>query len=107
MLGLVFKTDGLRSQMVFLHREMLMGGSEEWLQISSPIAEANKVDVRRVLETMGRMVCGGCAIVDGFLMVRDALPLANLDINEFERPLLLITTTADDLEKQFTASDAL
>jgi hypothetical protein len=34
------------------------------------------------------------------------VPLANLDINEFERPLHLITVAADQLEKDLVGGDA-
>ena len=36
---------------------------------------------------------------------RHSLPLANLNINEFESPLALVTTTADRLEQAFTGGD--
>ncbi len=104
-LGLIFETPGLRSQMVFLERHVLMGGTEEWLQIWSPIGEVRSLDVNAVLKEMGGMVCGGAAIHGDHLAIRDALPLANLDVNEFERPLILITTTADALEKKFAGTD--
>jgi hypothetical protein len=53
------------------------------------------------------MVCGGLAIYGEFLAIRDALPLANMQINELERPLRLITATADALEKQFVGVDVM
>jgi hypothetical protein len=39
------------------------------------------------------------------LTIRHAVPLANLNINEFERPLSLVTNTADQLERQLTGAD--
>lgn len=50
-------------------------------------------------------MCGGLAIVNDFLMVRHTVPLLNLNLNEFERPLLLVTTTADDLEQELVGGD--
>jgi hypothetical protein len=100
MLHMVFDTGNLRSQMVFLWRQSLMDGQEEWVQIESPFAEVGSVDLRRALEEVGGVVCGGAAINGGHLLVRHAVPLANLNINEFERPLGLVTTTADRLERE-------
>jgi hypothetical protein len=100
MLHMVFDTGNLRSQMVFLWRQTLMDGQEEWVQIESPFAEVGSVDLQRALEEVGGVVCGGAAINGGHLLVRHSVPLANLNINEFERPLALVTTTADRLERE-------
>jgi hypothetical protein len=104
---LVFGTGGGRSQMVLLARELLMDSVEEWIQISSPIAKVDQINVNAVLREIGPMVCGGLAIYGEFLAIRDALPLANMQINELERPLRLITATADALEKQFVGVDVM
>lgn len=106
-LALVFETGNGRSQVVFLTRHLLMGGTEEWLQISSPIGDASKINLRAVLLDVGNMVCGGLAIYEDMLVIRDALPLAELDENEFERPLVLITTSADRLEKKYFGTDTV
>jgi hypothetical protein len=104
MLKLVFETGDLRSQVVFLWRQTLAGG-EEWVQIESPFAAVGSVNLQAALEMIGGMVCGGMAITAGHVTVRHAVPLANLNINEFERPLILVTTTADRLESEFVGSD--
>lgn len=104
---LVFGTGGGRSQMVMLARELLMDGVEEWIQISSPIAKVDQINVNAVLREIASMVCGGLAIYGEFLAIRDALPLANMQVNELERPLRLVTATADALEKQFVGVDVM
>jgi hypothetical protein len=104
MLKMVFETADQRSQVVFLWRQTLAGG-EEWVQIESPFAEVGMVDLQQALEAIGAMVCGGLAIADGYVTVRHAVPLANLDINEFERPLLLVSTSADRLESTLIGGD--
>jgi hypothetical protein len=105
MLQMVFDTGNLRSQLVFLWRQTLMGGEEEWVQIESPFAKVGSVDLQRALEEVGGVVCGGAAIDSGHLLIRHAVPLGNLNINEFERPLHLVTTTADHLERELDGSD--
>jgi hypothetical protein len=107
MISLLFQVEGARSQLAFLSRHLLMGGTEEWVQIWSPIGDAGSIDLQAVLEETGGLVCGGLAIVNGHLVIRDAVPLANMDIAEFERPLLLVTTTADALEKKYVGGDAM
>ena len=105
-LTLVSTVSGDRSQKVFV-RYKLVGVQEEWVQISSPICEVGQVDVNAVLLEVGTMVCGGLAIEGPYLVIRDALPLKNMQYNEFSRPFNLITTTADELEKRFLGVDRM
>ena len=98
MIKLIFETGSLRSQVVIVWHMTLANSNEEWVQIESPFAEVGMVNLQQALEAIGGMVCGGMAIASGYVTVRHAVPLANLNINEFERPLLLVTTTADRLE---------
>jgi hypothetical protein len=105
MMKLVFETGDLRSQIVVLWRQTLKDGTEEWLQIESPFANVDEVDVRRALEEVGNLVCGGLAIMGDILTIRHSVPLENLNINEFERPLALVTFTADELERRMSGGD--
>jgi hypothetical protein len=105
MIKIIFETNNLRSQVVFIWRQVLMNGEEEWIQIESPFAELGSVDLRKVLEELSSVVCGSLALTADHLTVRHAVPLANLNINEFERPLVLVTSTADHLEQSFVGSD--
>lgn len=105
MVKMVFETENLRSQVVLLWHQTLRDGSEEWLQIESPFAELGSVNLQEALEEVGRTVCGGAAIVSSYVTIRHAVPLANLNINEFERPLTLVTSTADYLEQKLTGGD--
>ena len=105
MIKLVFDTGNLRSQVVLLWRLELEGGAEQWLQIESPFANRHAVDVNRVLDEMTSMVCGGLGIYGDVLTLRHAVPLENMNINELERPLHLVTQTADRLEQMFVGGD--
>lgn len=102
---LVFETGDMRTQLVFLWRQLLLDGAEEWLQIESPVGRVDSMNLRAVLDEVGAMVCGGAAIMDGVLFIRQAMPISNLEINEFERPLRLVTTSADALERKFVGGD--
>jgi hypothetical protein len=105
MIKLVFETGEMRSQLVLLTHHTLLDDAEEWLQISSPVASLGQVDLEKFLEEVGDTVCGGGALVGDLLIVRHAVPLLNLNINEFERPLTLVTTTADRLERELVGGD--
>jgi hypothetical protein len=102
---LVFETGDMRTQLVFLWRQLLLDGAEEWLQIESPVGRVDSMNLRAVLDEVGAMVCGGAAIMDGVLFIRQAMPISNLEINEFERPLRLVTSSADTLERKFVGGD--
>jgi hypothetical protein len=104
-LKLVFDVGDLRSQVVFLWRMTLNDGAEDWVQIESPFGRLDSVNLRGAIDSMGQTVCGGIAALGELVTVRHSVPLLNLDINEFERPLALVTGTADRLEQQFQGGD--
>jgi hypothetical protein len=94
-----------RSQSVVVARNVL-DRREDWVQIASPFARVDQVDLWAVLKEVGTtMVVGGVAIVGEFLVLRHSLPLVNLDINEFVDPLTLLTGSAESLERQFLGTD--
>jgi hypothetical protein len=101
---MVFNTGDLRSQVVFLWRMELNGG-EEWIQFESVVGPLSSIDLVQAFRSTENHVCGGLAVSGDVLTVRHAAPLANLDANEVVRPIVLVTTTADDLEKQLIGTD--
>ncbi|MER7441267.1 hypothetical protein [Micromonospora avicenniae] len=105
LIKLVFETGNLRSQVVLLWHLTLDDGDEEWVQIESSFGELGSVNLALALEKVGNTVCGGMAVVGDLLTFRHAVPLLNLNINEFERPLALVTSTADNLERVLTGAD--
>ena len=105
MVSMGFGLEGGRTQLVFLWRQTLMGGTEEWVQVESPIGELTPDKVVAAVKAVGNTVVGGIGSAGDVITYRHALPLANLDSNEFERPLRLVTTTADKLEKDIFGKD--
>lgn len=94
-----------RTQMVVIAREVL-DRREEWVQIATPFARVDEVDLRTVLEEIGHTtVVGGAVVMGDHLVLRHSLPLVNLDINEFTDPLELVTGSAEMLEEDFTGRD--
>jgi hypothetical protein len=94
-----------RTQQVTAHHvEELHGGA--WVEISSPVGWADKIDLRRLLELAGTSAVGGAAVVDGVALLKHTVPLEDLSIEiEFERPLKSVVARADALEHELTKSD--
>lgn len=108
IMSLHFDVPGGRSQLVLLYSASLMDGDEEWLIIESAIGHIDEVNLRAALTQVGDMVCGGLAVVgETYVGLRHAVPLENLDVNEFERPLALVTTSADRLEGLLLGQDRM
>jgi hypothetical protein len=103
-LRLMFNTDDLRSQAVYIFHSPL-GNGDQWLQVSSPIGNYDSIDLRACLEEASEYVCGGIALVGDLVVFRDAVPMSSLDINELVQPIELIVNTADRLERQFANVD--
>lgn len=93
-----------RTQVAVVAREVTDDG--EWVQIATPFAQYREVDLRAVLTEIGNTtVVGGAAIMGDYLVFRHALPLVNLDLNEFVDPLELVTGSAELLEERFIGRD--
>ena len=105
MIKLIFETRDMRSQVVVLWHLTLSGNGEEWVQIESPFGELGSIDLTAALQAVGNTVCGGMALFGNMVTFRHSLPLADLNIAEFESPLALVTTTADQLEKTLVGGD--
>lgn len=107
-ISMVFELPGGRTQLVFITHYSLMDGQEDWVVIESPFGERGQVDLSAAVAAAGNMVCGGVGLYQGrYFTLRHAVPLENLDLNEFERPLRLIITSADSLESKLTGLDEL
>ncbi|MFD8500335.1 hypothetical protein [Amycolatopsis sp. NPDC059657] len=94
-----------RAQVMIIAREIL-DQKEDWVQIATPFATVDQVDLLSVLEEIGNtIVVGGAAVMGQHVVLRHSLPLINLDINEFLDPLELVAGAAEILEQTFTGRD--
>jgi len=105
MIKLLFGVGEGRSQVVLLWHHTLMGGAEDWVQIESPIGKIEEVSLVPLMREVAETVCGGIGATGDFVTYRHSVPLMNLDVNEFERPLQLVVTTADRLENKLVGGD--
>jgi len=105
---MLFSTTGGRSQFVYVTSLEGPGGAE-WASIDSAIGREDSIDLRLALRMVENVVCGGLAhlLVRGedLVSIRHALPLQTLDAAEFDQPLLLVTSAADDFERTLTGND--
>lgn len=98
-------TEDGRGQQVTLHHLPDHDGLE-WVELSSPVGWADKIDLRRLLELAGGESVGGAAIVDGVALLKHTIPLADLNLqNEFGHPLTSLVTRADAFEHELTRAD--
>jgi hypothetical protein len=106
--GVTFRlpTAGERTQLVHVRHRGERGG-HDWIQIESPIARLDDIDVRALLELAESTVAGGAAAVDGVAVFRHGMPLDDLSPTQFEGPFRLVTEAADALEQQLTGVDRI
>ena len=77
----------------------------DWIQIESPIAPAEDIDLRKLLELAGEAIVGGAAVVNGLAVYRHAVPLDDMSWEEFDRPFQLVVSVADEFEQALTGTD--
>jgi hypothetical protein len=95
---------GRRQIMVVAHE--ILDQKEDWVQIATPFARVEEVDLHEVLTEAGNtIVVGGVVLMGDYLVLRHSLPLIHLDINEFTDPLDLVASGAEQLERRFTGRD--
>ena len=93
-----------RDQLVYVHHKGEVEG-QDWIQIESPIAPLDGVDLRRLLLRVEDHVVGGVAAVGDTAVLRHAAPLEDLSFAEFDGPFRMVTRIADELEHELTGTD--
>lgn len=97
--------DDGRIQTVVVAREVL-DRREDWVQIATPFARVDEVNLQEVLTEIGATtVVGGAVIMGDHLVLRHSIPLVHLDFNEFTDPVELVADAADELEQKISGSD--
>jgi hypothetical protein len=99
--------DGDRTQQVSLHHVPAdSADGPAWVEISSPVGWAEKIDHARFLTLAGTTLVGGAGVVDGVALLKHTVPLEDMSVREeFERPLLLLVSAADSFERELTQAD--
>ena len=104
-LRILIEYEEQRSQVVIIGRDVL-DEREDWVQLASVCGPAANADLHRLLaEIANTCVLGGAVIMGEHVVLRHSVPLKNLDINEFNDPLIFLAETADHLEETLFGGD--
>lgn len=102
---LVFRLGTERAQNVLLAHLELDDGMGDWVEIQSPVGPAGDLPLLRVLEEVGGLNVGGLIVVQNVVLLKHSVPLAHMDVNEFEYPMRLVRSSADHLERKYLGGD--
>jgi len=105
LIALSFAMPENRSQVVWVETRGDEGFGE-WVIVSSAVAGVDQMNkLEKICRDVNKSFIGGVVIEGEYIMIRDAFPLANLDVNELENPLRFVTLTAEVIEKNVTGGD--
>lgn len=102
---LLFDVGDSRSQLVHITRATMGASNGDWAVVASVFGRVGDIDLSKALQLASEYVVGGVAQYGDALALRHAVPLAELDIKEFEEPFRAVLQAADLLEEQLTGRD--
>lgn len=102
-IALEFRIDGGRTQRVTVNLEAM--GDRDWIAIQSAFGEVGQVDVAAALDLVGGRIFGAIGKIGDFYVVKHSAPLADLNDEEFEYPLHLTMSIADEIENKLGIGD--
>lgn len=78
---------------------------QDWIEFASACCKENEMSPLVALKKNNDFAVGFIALDGDIYVFKYTVPLTNLDIEEFELPLHVVASTADQLESQFAAQD--
>lgn len=78
---------------------------QDWIEFASACCKENEMSPVVALKKNNDFAVGFIALDGDIYVFKYTVPLTNLDIDEFELPLHVVASTADQLESQFAAQD--
>jgi len=78
---------------------------QEWIEFASACCKQEEMAPLVALKKNNEFAVGAIALDGDVYVFKYGVALANLDIDEFELPLHVVASTADSLEKTFSAQD--
>lgn len=105
LIEMVFTLGGDRSQLVLVARSTA-GDGTDFATIASPVGNVDEYHLPALLREASEYVVGGVVAYGNRVMVRHAVPLADLDASEFDVPLRHVIRAADAIEAKFLGTDA-
>lgn len=94
-----------RKQFVFV-RFTRNGAGRDWVLVESPVGDLRRVDLVKLLRQIEDKVCGALSLAGNMVTVRHAVPLDDMNVDEFEVPLWAVSATADELEASVSLQDS-
>ena len=95
---------GGRGQVAMVSLRVDQEGAE-WAEIFSPIGPLDDVDLIAAVIAVHGAAVGGLSSASDLVGIRHSVPLASMDLEEFDRPLRLVLTSADYLEQALLGRD--
>ena len=102
-LSLVFAYDNERRQLVRVKH--FKAFDQDWIEFASACCKNDEMSPAVALKKNNDYAVGGIALDGDVYVFKYTIPLTNLDIDEFELPLHVVASTADQIESQFAAQD--
>ncbi|MBI5490062.1 MAG: hypothetical protein HY905_22200 [Deltaproteobacteria bacterium] len=101
--SLVFAYDNERRQLVRIKH--FKAFDQDWLDFASACCKQDEMSPVVALKKNNDFAVGSICLDGDVYVFKYTVPLKNLDIEEFELPLHVVASTADQLESQFAAQD--
>ena len=109
IIGMQFATTTRRTQTVYVTHLVAEDGSE-WAAIDSVVGHELEVDLLAALRAVSTLACGGLSHLrvqdQDMVALRHVVPLATVEAEEFDLPLILVTGAADALEEALIGGDS-
>jgi hypothetical protein len=101
---LVFAVNETRTQAVWISKI----GDTGWAEISTAVCREGEITAREALVRNAALIVGGLALhASGVVILRQAFPLANLDLDGLQAPLLMAVDLGDRLERELSGGGDL
>ena len=100
---LVFEYENERLQAVIVSRYEAMG--REWCDFASAACTVQQMPPDVALRKNFEFAVGALTLDQDIYVVRYSVQMATMDMEEFELPLHVVSTTADKIEQEFGKQD--
>jgi hypothetical protein len=100
---MVWAYDNNRKQLIVVKH--FTAFDQDWLDFSSACCKHDEMSPMVALKKNNEFAIGSIALDGEVYIFKYTVPLKNLDPDEFELPLHVVASTADQIESQFAAQD--
>lgn len=101
--ALIFSFPDGRSQQIFVKR--FDAFEQECIEFRTPVCKQEDMDATLALTKNAEFAIGALVLEQGLYFLMHNAMLRNLDMDDFELPLHVLASCADDLEQEHAAGD--